>query len=160
MHRLRRALEKVSFEQAVGGRLEESDTDTHSTSRGGLSRPSLTDSSEGKQSYSLCIHINTHRCILNSVQILNQPLLFTYHFLSRWPPVPSFPTRLGHLHRSRMPIFSRSPRRVPGFRGPVSLSHPWHAGRKGRILGGPCGSVYSVGHGEPSNPANQHWVLG
>ncbi|XP_042574823.1 von Willebrand factor A domain-containing protein 5B1-like isoform X3 [Cyprinus carpio] len=44
MHRLRRALEKVSFEQAVGGRLEESDTDTHSTSRGGLSRPSLTDS--------------------------------------------------------------------------------------------------------------------
>ncbi|KAF4117691.1 von Willebrand factor A domain-containing protein 5B2 isoform X1 [Onychostoma macrolepis] len=43
MHRLRRALEKVSFEQAVGGRLEESDTDTHSTSRG-LSRPSLTDS--------------------------------------------------------------------------------------------------------------------
>ncbi|XP_059357316.1 von Willebrand factor A domain-containing protein 5B2 isoform X2 [Carassius carassius] len=44
MHRLRRALEKVSFEQAVGGRLEESDTDTHSTSRGGLSRPSLTES--------------------------------------------------------------------------------------------------------------------
>ncbi|KAL0201428.1 hypothetical protein M9458_004615, partial [Cirrhinus mrigala] len=44
MHRLRRALEKVSFEQAVGGRLEESDTDTHSTSRGGLSHPSLTDS--------------------------------------------------------------------------------------------------------------------
>ncbi|KAI2667854.1 von Willebrand factor A domain-containing protein 5B2 [Labeo rohita] len=44
MHRLRRALEKVSFEQAIGGRLEESDTDTHSTSRGGLSHPSLTDS--------------------------------------------------------------------------------------------------------------------
>ncbi|XP_062843605.1 von Willebrand factor A domain-containing protein 5B1 [Trichomycterus rosablanca] len=31
MHRLRRALERVSFEQAVGGRLEESDTETHST---------------------------------------------------------------------------------------------------------------------------------
>lgn len=60
MHRLRRALEKVSFDQAVGGRLEESDTDTHSTSQGGLSRPSLTDSSEGKQSYSLCININIH----------------------------------------------------------------------------------------------------
>ncbi|KAI7809549.1 von Willebrand factor A domain-containing protein 5B2 [Triplophysa rosa] len=45
MHRLRRALERVSFEQAVGGRLEESDTDTHSTPRGALSRPSLTDSS-------------------------------------------------------------------------------------------------------------------
>ncbi|XP_056336617.1 von Willebrand factor A domain-containing protein 5B2 [Danio aesculapii] len=44
MHRLRRALERVSFEQAVGGRLEESDTETHSTSRGGLYRPSLTDS--------------------------------------------------------------------------------------------------------------------
>ncbi|XP_016096906.1 von Willebrand factor A domain-containing protein 5B2 [Sinocyclocheilus grahami] len=46
MHRLRRALEKVSFEQAVGSRLEESDTDTHSTSRGGVSRLtwSLTDS--------------------------------------------------------------------------------------------------------------------
>ncbi|KAG1939474.1 von Willebrand factor A domain-containing protein 5B2 [Pimephales promelas] len=44
MHRLRRALEKISFEQALGGRLEESDTDTQSTSRGGLSHPSLTDS--------------------------------------------------------------------------------------------------------------------
>ncbi|XDV27953.1 hypothetical protein PO909_031394 [Leuciscus waleckii] len=44
MHRLRRALERVSFEQALGGRLEESDTDTQSTSRGGLSHPSLTDS--------------------------------------------------------------------------------------------------------------------
>ncbi|XP_073712419.1 von Willebrand factor A domain-containing protein 5B2 isoform X1 [Misgurnus anguillicaudatus] len=44
MHRLRRALEKVSFEQAVGGRLEESDTDTQSTPQGAQSRPSLTDS--------------------------------------------------------------------------------------------------------------------
>ncbi|XP_060762020.1 von Willebrand factor A domain-containing protein 5B1 [Neoarius graeffei] len=29
MHRLRRALERVSFEQTMGGRLEESDTETH-----------------------------------------------------------------------------------------------------------------------------------
>ncbi len=156
MHRLRRALEKVSFEQAVEGRLEEGDTDSQSTSPGGLSRPSLTDSSEGKQSYSLCININTHRRILNTVQILNHPYLFTNHSLSRRPPVPRFSTWLG----SWMPIFSRSPKWVPGFRGRVSLSHPWHAGRKGCILGGPCGSVSSVGHGKLSNPANQHWVLG
>ncbi|XP_051989711.1 von Willebrand factor A domain-containing protein 5B2-like [Xyrauchen texanus] len=45
MHRLRRALERVSFEQAVGGRLEENDTDTYSTSRGVLSHPSVKDSS-------------------------------------------------------------------------------------------------------------------
>ncbi|KAF7692611.1 von Willebrand factor A domain-containing protein 5B1 isoform X1 [Silurus meridionalis] len=41
MHRLRRALERVSFEQALGGRLEESDTETHSIPQGALS---LTDS--------------------------------------------------------------------------------------------------------------------
>ncbi|XP_051552961.1 von Willebrand factor A domain-containing protein 5B2-like [Myxocyprinus asiaticus] len=44
MHRLRRALERVSFEQAVGGQLEESDTETHSTSQGALSCPNVTDS--------------------------------------------------------------------------------------------------------------------
>ncbi|XP_063049079.1 von Willebrand factor A domain-containing protein 5B1 [Engraulis encrasicolus] len=44
MHRLRRALEKVSFDQAVGGRLEESDSETQPSSRGALSRRSLTDS--------------------------------------------------------------------------------------------------------------------
>uniref|UniRef100_A0A673YR39 von Willebrand factor A domain-containing protein 5B1-like n=1 Tax=Salmo trutta TaxID=8032 RepID=A0A673YR39_SALTR len=44
MHRLRRALERVSFDQAVGGRLEESDGENQSTPRGGLSRRSLTDS--------------------------------------------------------------------------------------------------------------------
>lgn len=43
MHRLRRALERVSFEQAMGGRLEESDTETHNIPQGALS---LTDSSE------------------------------------------------------------------------------------------------------------------
>ncbi|XP_026781199.2 von Willebrand factor A domain-containing protein 5B1 [Pangasianodon hypophthalmus] len=41
MHRLRRALERVSFEQAMGGRLEESDTETHNIPQGPLS---LTDS--------------------------------------------------------------------------------------------------------------------
>lgn len=53
MHRLRRALEKVSFDQAVGGRLEESDSETHPSSGGALSRRSLTDSSEQ-------IHTFTH----------------------------------------------------------------------------------------------------
>ncbi|XP_066508877.1 von Willebrand factor A domain-containing protein 5B2-like isoform X1 [Hoplias malabaricus] len=41
MHRLRRALERVSFEQAVGGRLEESYTETHNTPQ------FLTDSTDG-----------------------------------------------------------------------------------------------------------------
>ncbi|KAF4076611.1 hypothetical protein AMELA_G00217060 [Ameiurus melas] len=41
MHRLRRALERVSFEQAMGGRLKESDTETHNIPQGALS---LTDS--------------------------------------------------------------------------------------------------------------------
>ncbi|XP_041118571.1 von Willebrand factor A domain-containing protein 5B1-like isoform X2 [Polyodon spathula] len=36
MHRLRRALEKVSFDQVMGGRLEESDGETHSTPRKSL----------------------------------------------------------------------------------------------------------------------------
>ncbi|KAI4888923.1 hypothetical protein NFI96_005933 [Prochilodus magdalenae] len=40
MHRLRRALERVSFEQTVGGRLEETDTETHNTPQA----LSLTDS--------------------------------------------------------------------------------------------------------------------
>ena len=46
MHRLRRALERVSFDQTLGGRLEESDGETYSTPRGVLARRSLTDSSE------------------------------------------------------------------------------------------------------------------
>ncbi|XP_035383835.1 von Willebrand factor A domain-containing protein 5B2 [Electrophorus electricus] len=41
MHRLRRALERVSFEQTIGDRLEETDTETHSTPRAPLS---VTDS--------------------------------------------------------------------------------------------------------------------
>lgn len=45
MHRLRRALERVSFEQTMGGRLEESDTETHNIP--------LTDSSE-------TTHTHTH----------------------------------------------------------------------------------------------------
>ncbi|CAL8312558.1 unnamed protein product [Gadus morhua 'NCC'] len=44
MHRLRRALERVSFDQTLGGRLEESDGETYSTPRGVLARRSLTDS--------------------------------------------------------------------------------------------------------------------
>ncbi|KAL6454913.1 hypothetical protein MHYP_G00366470 [Metynnis hypsauchen] len=32
MHRLRRALERVSFEQTVGGKLDENDIETHNTS--------------------------------------------------------------------------------------------------------------------------------
>ncbi|XP_028831089.1 von Willebrand factor A domain-containing protein 5B1 isoform X2 [Denticeps clupeoides] len=44
MHRLRRALEKVSFDQAIGGRLEESDNELQPSPRQGLSRRSLTDS--------------------------------------------------------------------------------------------------------------------
>lgn len=45
MHRLRRALERVSFDQTLGGRLDESDGETKPPSRGTLSRRSLTDSS-------------------------------------------------------------------------------------------------------------------
>ncbi|XP_056246961.1 von Willebrand factor A domain-containing protein 5B2 isoform X4 [Seriola aureovittata] len=44
MHRLRRALERVSFDQTLGGRLDESDGETKPPSRGTLSRRSLTDS--------------------------------------------------------------------------------------------------------------------
>ncbi|KAM4551656.1 von Willebrand factor A domain-containing protein 5B2 [Odontesthes bonariensis] len=44
MHRLRRALEKVSFDQTLGGRLDESDGETKPPSRGTLSHRSLTDS--------------------------------------------------------------------------------------------------------------------
>ncbi|XP_050926022.1 von Willebrand factor A domain-containing protein 5B1 [Lates calcarifer] len=44
MHRLRRALERVSFDQTLGGRLDESDGEMKPPSRGTLSRRSLTDS--------------------------------------------------------------------------------------------------------------------
>ncbi|CAL8281651.1 unnamed protein product [Lota lota] len=44
MHRLRRALERVSFDQTLGGRLEESNGETYSTPREALTRRSLTDS--------------------------------------------------------------------------------------------------------------------
>ncbi|XP_029930155.1 von Willebrand factor A domain-containing protein 5B2 [Myripristis murdjan] len=44
MHRLRRALERVSFDQTLGGRLDESDGETLPTPCGALSRRSLTDS--------------------------------------------------------------------------------------------------------------------
>ncbi|CAB1443043.1 unnamed protein product [Pleuronectes platessa] len=44
MHRLRRALERVSFDQTLGGRLDESDGETKPPSGGTLSRRSLTDS--------------------------------------------------------------------------------------------------------------------
>ncbi|KAM6948207.1 von Willebrand factor A domain-containing protein 5B1 [Aplochiton taeniatus] len=44
MHRLRRALERVSFDQAVGGHLDESDGETQPTPRAALSGLSLTDS--------------------------------------------------------------------------------------------------------------------
>ena len=50
MHRLRRALERVSFDQAVGGRLDESDGETQPTPQEGLSHLSLTDSSEFRTS--------------------------------------------------------------------------------------------------------------
>ena len=46
MHRLRRALERVSFDQTLGGRLDESDGETKPPSGGTLSRRSLTDSSK------------------------------------------------------------------------------------------------------------------
>ncbi|MEQ2187792.1 hypothetical protein GOODEAATRI_008260 [Goodea atripinnis] len=45
MHRLRRALERVSFDQTLGGRLDESDGETRPPSRGAVSHRSLTDSS-------------------------------------------------------------------------------------------------------------------
>ncbi len=48
MHRLRRALERVSFDQTLGGRLDESDGETKPPSRGTLSRRSFTDSSKLK----------------------------------------------------------------------------------------------------------------
>ncbi|CAK6952491.1 von Willebrand factor A domain-containing protein 5B1 [Scomber scombrus] len=44
MHRLRRALERVSFDQVLEGRLDESDGETKPPSRGTLSCRSLTDS--------------------------------------------------------------------------------------------------------------------
>ncbi|XP_014188537.1 von Willebrand factor A domain-containing protein 5B1 isoform X2 [Haplochromis burtoni] len=44
MHRLRRALERVSFDQTLGGKLEESDGETKPTPRGTASHRSLTDS--------------------------------------------------------------------------------------------------------------------
>ncbi|XP_035526326.1 von Willebrand factor A domain-containing protein 5B2 [Morone saxatilis] len=44
MHRLRRALERVSFDQTLGGRLDESDGETKPPSGGTLSHRSLTDS--------------------------------------------------------------------------------------------------------------------
>uniref|UniRef100_A0A3Q2PYN1 von Willebrand factor A domain-containing protein 5B1 n=1 Tax=Fundulus heteroclitus TaxID=8078 RepID=A0A3Q2PYN1_FUNHE len=44
MHRLRRALERVSFDQTLGGRLDESDGETGPPSRGAVSHRSLTDS--------------------------------------------------------------------------------------------------------------------
>lgn len=46
MHRLRRALERVSFDQTLGGRLDESDGETKPPSGGTLSCRSLTDSSK------------------------------------------------------------------------------------------------------------------
>lgn len=46
MHRLRRALERVSFDQTLGGRLDESDGETKPPSRGTLSYKSITDSSK------------------------------------------------------------------------------------------------------------------
>lgn len=49
MHRLRRALERVSFDQTLGGRLDESDGETKPPLRGTLSRRSLTDSSRFKE---------------------------------------------------------------------------------------------------------------
>lgn len=47
MHRLRRALERVSFDQTLGGRLDESDGETIPPSR--LSHRSPTDSSTIKK---------------------------------------------------------------------------------------------------------------
>ncbi|MBN3296887.1 VW5B2 protein, partial [Amia calva] len=44
MHRLRRALEKVSFDQTLGRRLEESDGETQPTLQGAFSRRSLANS--------------------------------------------------------------------------------------------------------------------
>lgn len=49
MHRLRRALERVSFDQTLGGRLDESDGETKPPSGGTLSCRSLTDSSKRKK---------------------------------------------------------------------------------------------------------------
>lgn len=46
MHRLRRALERVSFDQTLGGRLDESDGETKPPSQETASRRSLMDSSE------------------------------------------------------------------------------------------------------------------
>lgn len=48
MHRLRRALERVSFDQTLGGRLDESDGETMPPSGGTLSCRSLADSSKLK----------------------------------------------------------------------------------------------------------------
>lgn len=46
MHRLRRALERVSFDQTLGGRLDESDGEAKPSSGETLSHRSLTDSSK------------------------------------------------------------------------------------------------------------------
>lgn len=59
MHRLRRALEKVSFDQAVGGKLEESDSEMLPSSREAVSRRSLTDSSENTRTHTH-LHLFSH----------------------------------------------------------------------------------------------------
>lgn len=72
MHRLRRALERVSFDQTLGGRLDESDGEMKPPSRGTLSRRSLTDSSK-------ILLINTETTLIASHFLCIKFLSLTYH---------------------------------------------------------------------------------
>lgn len=95
MHRLRRALERVSFDQTLGGRLDESDGETKPPSRGTLSYKSFTDSSEFRPQ---------KECKKNHVWLT--PIF--PHPSVRWTHVPRFSAGLGHLHRPRIPLHGRS----------------------------------------------------
>lgn len=63
MHRLRRALERVSFDQTLGGRLDESDGETKPPSRGTLSYKSFTDSSKLRPQIK---KINKKKCVVSN----------------------------------------------------------------------------------------------
>lgn len=127
MHRLRRALERVSFDQTLGGRLDESDGETKPPSQGTLSCRSLTDSSK----------ILLRKPGLGFLFSLHQ--ISVPHFLIltlRWSPVPRLPPGLGQLHRPRVPFHCCSPGGPPSWSVPLTHSRPseWQA----RVLGGHC----------------------
>lgn len=66
MHRLRRALERVSFDQTLGGRLDESDGETKPPSRGTLSYKSFTDSSKLRPQIKKKIKKIKKKCVVSN----------------------------------------------------------------------------------------------